>query len=60
MGAEQVDISCIQAETNAIISAPRDRMTDSTLYLAAENNYKVIPVSTWVENGESPESVMGY
>ena len=85
----------VHAEANAIISAPRDRMIDSTLYLVGreadsgkyienanscsmckrliinagietviirldENNYKVISVSTWVENDESLEGVMGY
>ena len=25
-----------------------------------ENNYKVIPVSTWIENDESLEGIMGY
>lgn len=85
----------VHAEANAIISAPRDRMIDSTLYLVGrevesgkyienanscsmckrlvinagirivviridENNYKVIPVSTWIENDESLEGIMGY
>jgi dCMP deaminase len=85
----------VHAEANAIISASRDRMIDSTLYLVGrevesgnyiekanscsmckrliinagietvviridENNYKVILVSTWVENDESLEGVMGY
>ena len=85
----------VHAEANAIISAPRDRMIDSTLYLVGrevesgkyienanscsmckrlvinagirtvviridENNCKVIPVSTWIENDESLEGIMGY
>lgn len=85
----------VHAEANAIISAPRDRMIDSTLYLVGkevesgkyiekanscsmckrliinagiktvvirndENDYNVIQVSTWVENDESLEGIMGY
>ncbi|MCR5601376.1 MAG: cytidine deaminase [Ruminococcus sp.] len=85
----------VHAEANAIISAPRDRMIDSSLYLVgkeadtkmyienanscsmckrliinagidkviiriSENEYKIIPVSTWIENDESLEGTMGY
>lgn len=84
----------VHAEANAIISASRDKMIDSTLYLAGvepdgsyvsnscccsmckrmvinagirevvirddENNYRVIPVKSWIEDDESLQGKRGY
>jgi dCMP deaminase len=84
----------VHAEANAIISASRDKMIDSTLYLTgveadgsyvsnscccsmckrmvinagirevvirdSYNDYRVIPVSDWIENDESVEGKKGY
>ena len=84
----------VHAEANAIISASRDKMIDSTMYLAGlepdgsyvsnscccsmckrmvinagikevvirddHDNYRVIPVSDWIENDESLEGKRGY
>lgn len=84
----------VHAEANAIISASRDKMIDSTMYLAGvepdgsyvsnscccsmckrmvinagikevvirddHDNFRVIPVSDWIENDESLEGKKGY
>ncbi|MBR3766690.1 MAG: cytidine/deoxycytidylate deaminase family protein [Clostridia bacterium] len=85
----------VHAEANAIISASRDKMIDSTLYLTGvevadgsyvsnscccsmckrmvinagikeviirddKDNYRIIPVSDWIENDESLEGKKGY
>ena len=84
----------VHAEQNAIISASRDKMIDSTMYLTGvepdgsyvanscccsmckrmvinagikevvirddKDNYRVIPVSDWIENDESLEGKRGY
>lgn len=85
----------VHAEANAIISASRDKMLDSTLYLTGvevsdgsyvshscscsmckrmiinagikevvirddTDNYRVIPVSDWIENDESENGTKGY
>ena len=84
----------VHAEANAIISASRDKMIDSTMYLTGverdgsyvanscccsmckrmvinagikevvirddRNNYRVIPVTDWIENDESLEGKRGY
>lgn len=84
----------VHAEANAIISASRDKMIDSTLYLTGvenngeyvsdscccsmckrmvinagikevvirdtEDNYRIIPVSAWIEDDESVSGLRGY
>lgn len=85
----------VHAEANAIISAPRDKMIDSTLYLVGKevdtgeyvrnalccsmckrmvinagietvvvrddkDHYRIIPVSSWVEEYESLQGQLGY
>ena len=85
----------VHAECNAIISASRDKMLGSTLYLVGKEvvsgeyvshscscsmckrqiinagietviirddheNYRVIPVQTWIDDDESLEGVFGY
>lgn len=85
----------VHAEANAIISAPREKMIDSTLYLVGieaddgsyvkdaiccsmckrmvinsgiehvvirdnKDDFRRVAVSSWVENDESLEGVMGY
>lgn len=85
----------VHAEANAIISASRDKMIDSTLYLTGveadgvsyvanscscsmckrmvinagistvvirdtHDEYRIIPVSDWIENDESVHGVKGY
>lgn len=85
----------VHAEANAIISASRDKMLDSTLYLTGVevsgggyvshscscsmckrmiinagikevvirdtyDQYRVIPVSDWIENDESENGTKGY
>lgn len=85
----------VHAEANAIISAPRERMIDSTMYLTGlevsdksyinnanscsmckrmvinagiktvvirltRDEYKTIEVSSWIENDESIDGIMGY
>ena len=85
----------VHAEANAIISAPRDKMIDSTLYLVGKevdtgeyvrnalccsmckrmvinagietvvvrddkDHYRIIPVSSWVEEDESLQGQLGY
>lgn len=85
----------VHAEANAIISASRDKMLGSTLYLVGKevegdryvsnscscsmckrmvinagietviirddkDNYRVIPVQSWIDEDESLEGVLGY
>ncbi|MBQ7639047.1 MAG: cytidine deaminase, partial [Clostridia bacterium] len=84
----------VHSEANAIISASRDKMIDSTLYLTGvepdgsyvanscccsmckrlvinagikevvirddKDNYRIIPVESWIENDESIEGTRGY
>ena len=84
----------VHSEANAIISASRDKMIDSTLYLNGvepdcsyvanscccsmckrlvinagikevvirddKDNYRIIPVESWIENDESIEGTRGY